>query len=124
MVILKEKLIEFWKICETKQLAQIFEEYMKSIGARKYDGRRKDNRNTYLIDAKSTNWNRVQCFYDEKDWNVYGEENLLLVLRKKAGNYLIIAKEGKRAFEVDYSGLVVYDEELLTSIMKEHEPLF
>ena len=57
-----EKLIKLWKTYETKQLANVFEQYMKSIGVKKYDSRRKDNSNTYLIDGKSTNWDRVQCY--------------------------------------------------------------
>lgn len=118
-----EKLINIWKFCETKQLAKIFEEYMKSIGVREYDPRRKDNDNTYMIDGKSTNWNRVQCYY-HKDSHKYCEENLLLVLRKRAGGYFIIQRKENRAFEVDYSGIRHYDEVLLNEIIEEHKPLF
>lgn len=120
--LLKEKLIEVWKTCGTKQLAKVFEEYMKSIGVRKYDGRRKNNCNTYMIDAKSTGWNRIQCYY--KDSEKYFEENLVIVLRKESGNYMIIEKEGERAFEVDYSGIRHYDEKLLDEVIEEYKPLF
>ena len=118
-----DKLIKLWKTYETKQLANVFEQYMKSIGVKKYDSRRKDNSNTYLIDGKSTNWNRVQCYY-HKDSQKYGEEDLLIALRKRAGNYLIIGRQSNRAFEIDYSGIKHYDEVLLNEIIKEHKPSF
>lgn len=120
---MKEKLIEVWKSCKTKQLATVFENYMKSIGVRKHDDRRNDNTNTYMIDGNSTGWNRVQCYY-HKDSEKYAEENLLIVLRKKAGDYFIIERKGERAFEVDYSGIRHYEEELLNEIVREHKPLF
>lgn len=119
----QEALIQFWQSCETKQLAMEFEWYMKSIGAKKVDERRKDNSNTYMIDGKSTDWNRVQCYY-HTDSTKYCEENLQLVLRKRAGDYFIIQRKGDRAFEVDYSGMKHYDENLLREIMEEHKPLF
>lgn len=118
-----EKLTNVWRKCGTMELAMMFENYMKSIGARKRDERRNDNNNTYMIDGKSTHWNRVQCYY-HKDSTKYCEENLLLVLRKKAGDYFIIQRKENRAFEVDYSGLRHYDEALLNKIMEEHKPLF
>ena len=120
---MKDKLTEVWKLCETKQLAKIFEDYMKSIGVRKHDGKRKDNTNSYMIDGKSTSWNRVQCYY-HKDNEKYASENLLIVLRKRSGDYLIIERRSKRAFEVDYHGVIGYDENLLKEIMEEHKPLF
>lgn len=123
MSTLKEELTKVYKSCETKQLAAIFKEYMKSIGVRKYDGRRKDNSNTYMIDGNSTNWNRVQCFY-YKDSIRYEDRTLLIVLRKRAGNYFIVEKECERAFEVDYSGIRHYDKTLLNDIIKDHKPLF
>ncbi len=120
---MKDRLITLWKLGETKSVAHIFEEYMKTIGVRKLDRRRKDNTNTYLIDGESTGWNRVQCYY-HADSERYSEENLEIVLRKRAGSYLIIARKGVRAFEVDYDGIKHYDEKLLSEIMKEHKPLF
>lgn len=120
---MQEKLTKLWRTCETKQLANKFEEYMKSIGVKRYDSRRKDNSNTYMIDGKSTGWNRVECFY-HKDSTKYCEENLLIVLRKEAGNYFIIQRRENRAFECDYSGLRHYDENLLNEIIQEHKPLF
>jgi hypothetical protein len=118
-----EKLTALWKICSTKQLAKAFEEYMKSLNIKKWRSNRKDNSNTYLIDGESTHWNRVQCYY-YKDTQSFGAEDLKVVLRKEAGNYLIIAKKGNRAFEIDHRGIRHYDEILLNEIIEEHKPLF
>lgn len=120
---MEEKLTEFWKKCGTRLLAVMFEDYMIGLGIKKHDARRKDNTNTYMIDGNSTGWNRVQCYY-HKDSEKYCEENLLLVLRKEAGDYFIIQRKEDRAFEVDYSGVRHYDEKLLKEIMEEHKPLF
>jgi hypothetical protein len=119
----QEKLAKVWKTCETKQLAKMFEEYMESFSVKKWDSRKKDHINTYFIDGKSTNWNRVQCYY-HKDSERFGQENLLIVLRKRAGSYLIVERNGKRAFEVDYQGVIEFDEKLLSEIIEEHKPLF
>ncbi len=118
-----EKLTKIWRSCQTFELAMIFEGYMQDIGAKKADGRRKNNNNTYIVDGKSTSWNRVECYYN-KDSIRYGEENLLLVLRKDAGDYLIIQRKNKRAFEVDHNGVSQFDENLLKEITDEHKPLF
>jgi hypothetical protein len=118
-----KKLTKVWKTFETGDFSIVFEGYMESLGVKKHDSRRKDNRNTYMIDGKSTNWNRVQCYY-HKDSEKYCEENLLLVLRKEAGDYFIVQRRDKRAFEVDYSGIRHYDENLMNEIYAEHQPLF
>lgn len=118
-----EKLTNVWKWLGTKQLANAFKDHMIIKGVQKHDSRRKDNHNTYMIDGKSTNWNRVQCYY-HKDSEKYCEENLLLVLRKEAGNYFIVQRKNDRAFEVDYSGIRHYDEKLLNEIYSEHQMLF
>lgn len=120
---MKDRLTTLWKMGETKGVAHIFEEYMKVQGVRKIDGRRRDNSNTYMIDGKSTSWNRVECYY-HKDSEEFAEEDLLIVLRKRAGSYLIIARKGVRAFEVDYGGIKHYDEKLLKDIMEDHKALF
>lgn len=119
---LEEELTKLWKTCETKQLANIFKKYMESMGVKKWDSRRKDNLNTYFIDGKSTGWNRATCYY-YKDCVNYADENLLIVLRKRSGSYLIVGKQGKRAFEVDYHGVLHYDEDLLKEILEEHKSL-
>lgn len=118
-----EKLTQVWRRCQTKQLAMLFENYMQSIGARKYDARRKDNSNSYLIDASSTGWNRVQCYYHKSEWK-YGREDLALVLRKKAGDYFIVQRRENRAFEVDFSGLRHHNDVLIQQVIEEHRPLF
>lgn len=119
---IKKQLTSVWRNCKTKQLAKIFEDYMKSIGAEKSKVQ-DDKINTYLIDGKSTNWNRIQCYY-RKDSAKFWDCDLVLVLRKEAGDYFIIEKKTKRAFEVDYSGVRNYDEALLNEIMQEHKALF
>lgn len=116
---MKEKLFGILDNCETKQLAKVFEDYMISKGIKKRDGRRKNNLNTYSIHGKCTNWNRVECYY-HKNSEEFSKENLSITLRKRAGYYLIISKNGKRAFERSYNDVVYYDEALLKEIMDEH----
>ena len=118
-----EKLTALWKRCETKELAKIFEAYMKNIGVKKYSEKNSDAINTYLADGKSTGWNRVSCYYKKDNAN-YGEEDLAITLRKRSGDYLIIERKLERAFEVDYSGIRHYDEKLLNEIISDHKPLF
>ena len=120
---MKDKLTKVWKTYSTKKLAKIFESYMQSIGARKYDGRREDNSNSYLISKDTPNWCRVQLYYHKNAWD-FGNEDLLIVLRKKAGNYLIVEKKDVRAFEVDDYGIKHYEEDLLKEIIEENKPLF
>ena len=111
---MKDKLINVLKKCETKQLANIFKNYMESKGVKKLDRR--------LIDGENTSWNRVECYYNNGS-EEYGEEDLLIVLRKRSGYYLIVARKGERAFEYDYE-LRHYDEDLLNEIYSEHKELF
>lgn len=120
---MKDMLFKLLEKCETKQLASIFEDYMKSIGVKKLDRRRKDNANTYSIHGDCTNWNRVECYY-HKDSAEYSKENLDITLRKRAGYYLIVGRDGERAFERSYDSVVHYDEKLLDEIVKDHKPLF
>lgn len=121
--LIKENLFKLADVCETKQLADIFSRYMRSIGVRKLDRRKKNNINTYLADGSCTNWNRVECYHYNKSIN-YSEEILDITLRKRAGFYLIIGKEGERAFERSFNEIVHYDKDLLYKIIKEYEPLF
>jgi hypothetical protein len=120
---MKDKLFKILDVCETKQLAKIFKSYMRGIGVKKLDKRRKDNSNTYSTHGDCTNWNRVECYYHTSS-REYGMEDLDITLRKRAGYYLIIGKKGQRAFERSYDSIVHYDEELLNEIIKEHKPLF
>lgn len=108
---------------ETEELAAVFEKYMKCIGVKKLDRRRKDKNNTYSIHGDCTNWNRVECYY-HKDSTKYCSEDLDITLRKKAGYYLIIARKGDRAFERSYDDIVHYDEKLFNEIVQDHKMLF
>lgn len=115
---MKNVLIKVLKQCETKELANIFESYIKSIGVKKLDRRRKNNSNTYSIYGDCTNWNRVECYY-YKNSTEYGQQNLDITLRKRAGYYLIVAKNGIRAFECSWDNKIIhYNEELLNEINK------
>ncbi|MBN1050291.1 MULTISPECIES: zinc ribbon domain-containing protein [Clostridium] len=126
---MEDKLIKLIDILETKSLAYIFKGCMESQGIRKYDGRKKDNNNSYYADGKCDNWNRVFCIY-YKDSTTPGEEDLEITLRKRAGYYLIIERKSKRAVEVEWSskeGKVIlskYDENLFNEIIKDHKNLF
>ncbi|MEX0081627.1 zinc ribbon domain-containing protein [Clostridium butyricum] len=126
---MKEKLIKLLDALETKSLAYIFKGVMESQGVRKYDGRRKDNTNTYYAEGKCDNWNRVFCIY-YKDSTDPGEEDLEITLRKRSGYYLIIERKNKRAVEVTWSlkenGVVIstYDEKLFGEILKDNKGLF
>ncbi|HBJ2623429.1 TPA: zinc ribbon domain-containing protein [Clostridium botulinum] len=126
---MEENFIKLLDALETKSLAYIFKGIMESQGVRKYDGRRKDNTNTYYADGRCDNWNRVFCIY-YKDSTEPGEEDLEITLRKKSGYYLIVERENKRAIEVTWSiktnGIEVssYDKELLNEILKDHKNLF
>jgi len=119
---MKDKLIQVLKKCETKELGNLFKTHMQTKGIRKLDRRRKDNSISYLIDGESTGWNRVQCYYHNGS-ELYSEEDLLIVLRKRSGFYLIVERRGVRAFEYDYS-LRHYDEKLLNEIYNDHKELF
>ena len=119
---MKDKLINVLKKCETKQLANIFKKYMESKAIRKIDRRRKDNSISYLVAVEETSWNRVECYYNNGS-EKYSEEDLLIVLRKRSGYYLIVERNGVRAFEYDYE-LKHYDEALLNEIYSDHKELF
>lgn len=120
----KKILTEFYENYDTGDLKNIFSRYMREIGARKIDHRRKDNSNTYLIDGESTDWNRVECYYHKNNPKTYGDHDLEIVLRKRMGDYLIVAKGLERAFEISYGKVINYDENLLTEIVKEHPMIF
>lgn len=109
---------------DTKELAITFESYMESIGARKQDRRKKDNSNTYLIDGDSTNWNRVECYYHKDNDLKFGNEEFEIVMRKRAGYYLLIQSKGERPFETDGRRTLQYDEELMKEIVKKFSGFF
>ncbi len=123
MIDIKSELTRYYKELETKQLADIFIRYMQELGIRKCDMRRNDNFNTYWVDGKSVNWNRTMCHY-YKETEVFANDDIGIILRKRAGHYLIIQRKGKRAFEIDYRGIISYDDDLLKKIIKNHGRLF
>lgn len=121
---IKEKLIKFQSERETKELAVMFEKYMKNMGFRKVDGRKKDNSNSYRVDGDCTNWNRVECYYYKDNDTRYENMDLGITLRKRSGNYMIVERKMVRAFEVSYGKIICYDEKLLEEIIEEYKGLF
>lgn len=121
---IKDKLFKVLDNCETKQLAYIFENYMKSKGYRKVDRRRKDNTNTYSIHGECCNWNRVECYF-HKEFKGYNNDcDLDVTLRKRAGYYLIVGDKDEVAFERSFNDVVHYNEELLRELYERHKELF
>ena len=121
----------YYETQETKDLAQLFESYMKSIGAKRLDPKRADNANTYQIDGKSTNWNRVECTYyrENGDHLKYGRSEFCITFRKRSGRYLLLETGNqtcdiKRPYEISYGDIVHYDEKELTRLQNLHPGLF
>lgn len=119
----KDEVYKILDAYETKELAEVFAKYMKRIGVKKLDRRRKDKLNTYTAEGDCTNWNRVECYY-HKDSIKYGQEDLDITLRKRCGYYLIIGRKGDRAFERSYDKVVHYDEKLFNEIVQDYKMLF
>jgi hypothetical protein len=119
----KDEIFKILDSYDTKELAEVFENYMKRIGIRKLDRRRKDKTNTYSIHGDCTSWNRAECYY-HKDSLEYSKEDLDITMRKRAGYYLIIGRKGNRAFERSYNKIVRYDEKLFNEIIQDHKILF
>lgn len=117
------ELKRYYKELETKQLADTFIKYMQELGIRKCDMRKKDNFNTYWVDGKNESWNRTMCHY-YRDTEVFANDDIGIILRKRSGHYLIIQRKGKRAFEIDHRGIIAYDGDLLKEIIKDHGRLF
>ena len=117
-------LMDVYNNLETREVANIFKIYMEGLHARKVNQRRKDNSNTYLIDGKDTSWNRTECYYYKENDTEFGHEDLRFVLRKRHGRYLIVARNGVRAFEISYGHVTEHDKELLAEIARDHGALF
>lgn len=116
---------------DTKDLALLFENYMREIGANRLDRRRKDTSNTYQIDGDSTNWNRVECYYykNSGDYQRYGKFDFCITLRKRSGSYLLIEvgspnEDIKRPYEISYGKVIKYDKGLMEDLIKRHPKLF
>lgn len=128
---IEEILKKYYEIHDTKDLALLFENYMKEIGAKKLDRRKKDTSNTYQIDGNSTNWNRVECYYykNSEDYKKYGKFDFCITLRKRSGSYLLIEvgspnEDIKRSYEISYGKVINYDKDLLKDLIKRHPKLF
>lgn len=127
----EEILKQYYEVYDTRDLALLFEAYMKELGATKLDRRKKDTSNTYIIDGDSTHWNRVECYYykNSDDWKEYGKFNFCITLRKRSGDYLLIeigSPDGdiKRPYEISYDKVLRYDKALMKELIKQHPKLF
>ena len=112
MINVADWMMDVYKNLETKEVANIFKIYMEGLHARKYNERRKDNSN------------RVECYYHKENDTEVGHEDLRFILRKRQGKYLIVERNGKRAFEISYGNVISHDKELLAEIARDHGVLF
>lgn len=131
MSTIEEILKRYYEKYDTKDLALLFDSYMREIGATKLDRRKKDTSNTYDINGDSTGWNRVECYYykNSGDYKIYGKFDFCITLRKRSGSYLLIevgspSGEIKRPYEISYGKVVNYDKDLLIDLVKRHPKLF
>ncbi|MBE5961054.1 MAG: zinc ribbon domain-containing protein [Lachnospiraceae bacterium] len=114
---MREKLVQVWKNCDTKGLAEVFKKYMD------YKEHMEGNAPSYRVCGDDYYWNKVECYYD----NFHGQERARfgVILRKELGSYMIIEMNTRRAFEVDHrGGILIYDEELLQEMVEKHEYFF
>lgn len=120
---MEEKLIKLVKVLETRQLANIFKSYMEEKDINKFDGRKKDNRNTYFIYGKDEYWDRVFCiYYKDKE-----QSDIEIILRKRSGLYLIIKHGARIVFESNFNGSRIntyFDKLLFNKIYTDHMELF
>lgn len=112
-------------------LEHTFETYCERNGIRKYDGRMKDNDDTYQIGREGAA--RVECVIYGKskgeDRAIDRETKLQIVLRKIGGEYLIITDKRigveKRAVEVMMPDKVLnYQPERVRALMRAYKGLF
>lgn len=120
---MKDKLRRLLSVLETKQLAKIFKKYAKDQNIKKFDGRKKDNNNTYFVEGKDEGWDRVICMItDYKGFN-----GIEIVLRKRAGRYLIVRLGAKTVFETEFNNgnrKTYYDRLIFDELYKQHKSLF
>lgn len=122
---IKQLLNDTLKYLETKEVASIFEQYMESIGAKPLNSKNEGLKNTFLIDGKSTNWNRVECFHYNTNDTKFGSERLDFTMRKRAGYYLLLQRGDNRFFETDGSESFRWnDETTLNKVVAEYNGLF
>lgn len=118
-----EKLNKVLETLDTRQFANIFRNYMEQQNIKKYDGRKKDNSNTYFIEGKEDHWDRVFCVYT----NDKGINEIGIVFRKRAGLYLIIKYGSRVIFETIFNGSRrnnYFDKLLFNEMYKNHKVLF
>lgn len=131
MTCIEDILEKFYlKTDKTYSLQYLFLDYMDVLGARSLDRRRKDTSNTYTMEGKSTNWNRVECKYfrNSGDWKMHFGEEFCLTLRKKGGDYFMIEAgvpgENQCIYEISEGKVICCDHERLKELVKNHPKLF
>lgn len=138
----REKIVrvftDFLNQKSTHDLADIFKHYMQELHAKPvkpYEKHTKNTDNTYLIDGKSTDWNRVECYYyrHDKDCEKYGNFEFDITMRKEYGKYLLIqlgmpqSKNNRidQILEISYNEIKHLNEKKLKKfIEKDHPKLF
>lgn len=123
----KEACKQFLDSKSVTYLAENFGKWGDRYGYRSYNGRRKDNRNTYSVAGKCYEWHKVEC-------ELYGEDQnhpkLMIIMRKEAGLYLIITYEDRHIIEMDYNGkdgefrVLRDDEDAMWQAYAEYRTLF
>lgn len=125
-----ESLLQSVKDCleytEVTELGMIFSNYCKNILKLPYHDRRKkdcNNRHSWYVSSRSYNGNKIEC-------GIYGDnptflgETLYIVLRKRAGYYIIIGENNANRF-AEWDGEVRhYDPDGLRKMIAEHPILF
>ena len=110
---------------EVDELEYVFSSYCQNtLGLRRLDRRRKDNRNTYYASSKGYNGNKTECGIFHGRTQNFLDESLYIVLRKRSGRYIVIGKNNaERYLEID-TEVRHYDPEKLHALMREHSALF
>lgn len=125
-----ESLLQSVKDClentDVGDLGVIFSSYCKNVlQLPHYDRRKKDrnNRHSWYTFSQSYHGNKIEC-------GIYGDnpkflgEILYIVLRKRAGHYIIIGENNCKRF-VEWDGEVRhYDPDSLRKMIAEHPVLF
>lgn len=117
---IQEKLLKIYFNCSTRKFEKVFSEYAESRNISKWDGRKKDNSNSYYAGGEDEYWDRVIC-------NIYLPKNeelsLHMVLRKNS--YFFITSRDETIFEYDRrEGIKTYEEEKLNKTLELHRKLF
>lgn len=114
-------LTDWWKGAELPIFKASFEVAMKKMKIPKKDKRYKEQGKCYCV---YDDGGRITCsIYNTNKNSGYGNEIFEIVLRKKAGNYVIISHNQNRVFEIDYIGLR-NEEGSLIECYNEYKQLF